>query len=322
MDYDELASDFIRALRGKRTQLAFSRRLGYRSNVVARWENHRCWPTAAGALQAASRTGVDVRGKLTEFFRVERPWLSTTKPTTPAGVVALLNDLRGNVPIVDLAREGNFSRFSVSRWLKGTSEPRLPEFLRLIETASLRVLDFVAAFVDPASMPSIASAWRQRCAARDAAFTRPWAHAVLRALELSSYQALPRHEAGFVAQRLGITAEEEAACLQVLANAGQIHKRQRKWWQRSGVAIDLRAETERLRELKAFWLDVAQQRLLAGADGSFGFNLFACSEADLVALREMYLAFFQEVQARIARSEPSECVALYSTQLFRLSAPD
>lgn len=63
MDFDELASDFLRALRGKRSQLAFSRRLGYRSNVVARWENHRCWPTAAGTLYAASRTGIDVRGR-------------------------------------------------------------------------------------------------------------------------------------------------------------------------------------------------------------------------------------------------------------------
>jgi hypothetical protein len=47
---------------------------------------------------------------------------------------------------------------------------------------------------------------------------------------------------------------------------------------------------------------------------------FMLTHADLVVLREMYLAFFQQMQARIARSEPSECVALYSTQLLRLDA--
>jgi transcriptional regulator with XRE-family HTH domain len=320
MDFERLASDWLRALRGKRSQLAFSRRLGYRSNVVARWENHYCWPTAAGTLQAAARTGIDVRSRLDVFFQVPRPWLSQVKPSSRAGIVALLNDLRGNVAIVDLAREAGFSRFSVSRWLKGISEPRLPDFLRLVEAASLRVLDFVAAFADPAQLPSVAAIWTERQAAREAAFARPWSHAVLRALELTSYRALPQHQAGFMAARLGITPEEESACLQVLARARQIHKRERKWSVRSGVATDLRAETVRLRELKRFWLDVAQDRLTAGADGTFGFNLFACSEADLVVLREMYLAFFQQMQARIARSEPSECVALYSTQLLRLDA--
>jgi transcriptional regulator with XRE-family HTH domain len=321
MDFDQLASDFLRALRGKRSQLAFSRRLGYRSNVVARWENHHCWPTAAGTLQAASRTGIDVRGSLSEFFRLPRPWLSQVKPTSRAAVVALLEDLRGNVAIVDLAREAGFSRFSVSRWLKGVAEPRLPDFLRLVEAASLRVLDFVAAFVDPSTLPSVAPLWRERLAARDAAFTRPWSHAVLRALELEPYRALPRHTPGFIAERLGISEEEERACLELLAQSRQIHRRERKWTVRPSITVDLRAETTRLRELKSFWIDVARERLLAGSDGSFGFNLFACSEADLVALRELYLAFFQDMQARIARSEPSECVALFSTQLLRLSKP-
>src|SRR4029077_8247337 len=110
---------------------------------------------------------------------------------------------------VDLAREAGFSRFAVSRWLKGVAEPRLPDFLRLVEATSLRVLDFVAAFADPSSMPSVAAAWVERQAAREAAFARPWSHAVWRALELSSYQVLPQHQPGFLAERLGITPEEE-----------------------------------------------------------------------------------------------------------------
>ena len=37
----------------------------------------------------------------------------------------------------------------------------------------------------------------------------PWTQAVLRALELDDYQALSRHQSGWVAERLGITEEEE-----------------------------------------------------------------------------------------------------------------
>ena len=321
MDFDQLAAEMLRALRGKRSQVAFSRRLGYRSNIVARWENKRCWPTAAGALQAAAKSGIDVRAQLAAFFLTPRSWLAEVKPATAEGIVALLADLRGSIAIVDLAREAGFSRFSVSRWLQGISEPRLPDFLRLVEAASLRVLDFVAAFVDPAQLPSVAAQWNKREAAREAAFARPWSHAVMRALELEAYRQRPRHEPGFIADRLGITLAEEEACLQVLARAQQIRRSANKWMLREGGAVDLRAESARVRDLKSFWFSVAQGRLEAGADGTFGFNLFAASEADLVALREMYLAFFQQMQARIAQSQPSECVALFSTQLLRLDAP-
>lgn len=319
MDYEQASVELLRALRGKRSQAAFSRRLGYRSNIVSRWENRRCWPTAAGVLRIAARAGVNLRTSLDSFLRVPSPWLDQIDLASPSAVVSLLEDLRGKVAIVDVAREAGFSRFSVSRWLKGLAEPKLPQFLHLIDVLSLRLLDFLAAFVDPRQMPSVASAWSRRQAAREAAFARPWSHAVLRALELASYQALPAHEPDWIARSLGISGAEERRCLELLEQAGQIRSLDGRWSIAGDLAIDLRSEPEGLVALKAFWLKVARTRLQAGASGTFGFNLFAASEADLVALRELHVAYFQQMQARIARSEPSECVALFSTQLVRLA---
>ena len=73
MDYDQLASELIRALRGRRSQLAFSRRLGFRTNVVHTWEAQRRWPTASRSLRAAQRAGVDPRAALTRFYRTAPP---------------------------------------------------------------------------------------------------------------------------------------------------------------------------------------------------------------------------------------------------------
>ena len=36
---EAIAADLVRALRGGRTQAELSRRLGYRSNIVHRWES-------------------------------------------------------------------------------------------------------------------------------------------------------------------------------------------------------------------------------------------------------------------------------------------
>jgi hypothetical protein len=81
----------------------------------------------------------------------------------------LLDDLRGETTLSELARRGGYSRFSVLRWLRAGAEPALPEFLTLIEFTSRRLLDFVASFTDPALLPSAREAWRLLQGAREAA---------------------------------------------------------------------------------------------------------------------------------------------------------
>jgi transcriptional regulator with XRE-family HTH domain len=68
LDYQQAARDLVRALRGRRSQRALSRRLGYTTNVIYTWEAGRRWPTAAEALRLAERTGVELRAALTRFF--------------------------------------------------------------------------------------------------------------------------------------------------------------------------------------------------------------------------------------------------------------
>ena len=70
-DYQRIARDFLRALRGRRSQAAFSRRLGYRTNVAYTWESGRAFPTAATVLNAAVRSGVDVHAAV--FLEVNKP---------------------------------------------------------------------------------------------------------------------------------------------------------------------------------------------------------------------------------------------------------
>ena len=43
---EQAAQQLLRAVRGRRSQQALSRHLGYRSNPVANWETGRRYPTA------------------------------------------------------------------------------------------------------------------------------------------------------------------------------------------------------------------------------------------------------------------------------------
>lgn len=321
LDYARIAREFLRALRGRRSQTAFSRRLGYRTNVAYVWEAGRAFPTAASTFAAARRSGVDVNAALRRFFRTPPSWLDTMDIATPQGVATLLEDLRGRTSIVELARASGKSRFAVARWLRAEAEPRLPDFWLLIEKSSLRLLDFIAAFVDPSQLPSVGHHWSELEATRQAAYEVPWTQALLRALELTDYRKLPKHERGWLAKRIGIPVEEEQRCLQLLAKTGQIFLKRGRWELRHVLSVDTRRDAEAEHRVKRWWGRVALDRLEQPGSGLFSYNVFAVSEADLQRIQDLQRAYFRQMRNIIASSEPSERVVVASLQLVTLDEP-
>lgn len=319
-DYAQLAAELVRALRGKRSQTALSRRLGYKTNVLYIWEARKGAPTGAGFLQLAQRVGIDVRHALEHFYRKSPPWLAEQDPISVSGVAALLDDLRGASTLVETSAKLRVSRFALARWLRGEAEPRLPDFLELIEVTSLRLLDFVASLVDPLQVPCLGERWQELQAARRAAYQRPWSHAVLRALELRQYQALPAHQPGWLGHMLGLDSAEEEGCLALLADTGQIELRDGKWRVKQVLTVDTRKDPEAARHLKAWWTRVGSERFLAHAEGVFSYNLFGVSNADLERIEALQRAYFRELRSIVAQSEPVENVAVVNLQLFSLLA--
>jgi len=322
MDLARVSADWLRLIRGKRSQRAFSKRLGYASNIAYRWETGVCFPLGREAITLAKRDGAAGRAALVTFMGGALPEaLVAVELGTLEGVAQLLRALRGDTSLVELARRSGHSRFSIARWLSGAAEPRLPELLAMVEATTFRLLDFLASFTNIERLPAAAEEHRALEAARTLAYDVPWSHAVLRALELSDYQALRRHQPGWLARRLGISREEEDRCLSALATARQIKLERRLWVADETKTIDTRAHRERGRRLKAEWLRVALERLESGVPGIFGYNLMAVSRADLARLREMHIAYFRSMQALVADSAPSECVVLFNTELFALDEP-
>jgi transcriptional regulator with XRE-family HTH domain len=221
MRYEAVSAELIRAVRGKRSQLAFSRHLGYRCNVLYTWESGRRWPTIATFVRAALRTRIDVFAGLQSFVGADADWL-TADVADPKQLAVLLDKLRGTTPVAELARRVGINRVSVSRWLHGQAEPRLPDFLQLVEAACGRALDFIALFVEPRLLPECESAWRELEAQRQVAYGLPWSHAVLRVLELVEYQALPEHEDAWIAARLGISNSEVSTCMPPAQALGRV----------------------------------------------------------------------------------------------------
>jgi transcriptional regulator with XRE-family HTH domain len=318
LDYRTLSVELLRALRGGRSQSGFARRLGYRSNVVHAWESGRSFPTAARALEAAERVGADVAGACRALHR-ELPEAVSGSWASRPGVAQWLSSLRRGAKLRELSERSGRNRFQISRWLAGTAEPRLPDFLCLIEALSFRLVDFLAALVPPGQLPSIAERHRALHEARRATYREPWSQAVLRVLETERYRALPAHDGALVGRWLGIDAARVERSVDALIVTGQARRTGPRYEPtHDSPTLDTRQDPAAARALREHWSEVALERQRAGAEGLFSHALIGVSEADLEQLRSLQKDYYQKVRAVVARSAPVERVALLNLSLVRL----
>lgn len=320
MDYELLARQLLRELRGARSQTAFSRRLGYSSNVAYAWESGRRFPTAAELLGAASRLGIDVRGAVEPFLqRHLSDALRRLDPGSAEFTAELLRELRGTASIHSLAARAGIGRSSLSRILAGIAQPRVPLFLRLVDAATRRVLDLLSGLVNVGNLPAAGTEWLRVQALRRLAHENPLSEAVPRFLELDAYAAQTRHVPGWIASKLGITLEEEQRTLTDLAAVGVV-----TW---NGVRYELdrdrsvdtsRSAPPAQRAVRAYWTEQARQRISEGGQGGFAYLVFSTDDATLAAIEELRLRFFRELRALIAASPRAERVAVTNVQLFAI----
>lgn len=318
-DFERLAREVIRAVRGRRSQRALGRALGYSSNALYAWESGRSWPTAARFFELAAATGARSATLLTRFYRVVPAQLRNIDLARPAGVRAFMATLLGSTKISALAQQSGLSRYSVSRWLHGRGQPNLPEFLCFVECASLRVMDLIATFSDPERVPSIARLYKRLRDAREVGYAYPFSHAVLRGLEVITRKT-GEDEAAQLSKLLCVPKAEVEDCLTRLAAAHQIRRVRGRWRVATTKMVDFRQDPKAAQALKHFWASLAAERARQARQGVFSYTVFAVSRADLERIQTLQQDFVKEMRTIIAASTPSEVVALSNVQLFSLDA--
>lgn len=320
-DYDLLARQLIEAVRGRRSQVDLSRRLGYRSNMVHRWESGECSPSAATFLGMCAKQRIDVAQAFTRFYGRRPLWLAEVEATSAEAVAAFLRDQKGKVTLGELARQTGCNRFTLARWLKGRAEPPLGELLRVIEASSQRLLDFIAALTDPARVPLLVEPWARLGRIRDMAYDQPWSHAVLRALEIDEYRERG-HKPSYLARKLGVDVSVVQGALDALVASGQVQRVGGSYRVDRVSSVNTGHDPVRARQLKARWTEEALRRLGSGAPGLFGYSVFAIGRAELLRMRELQLEYVRAMEALVQGSARNDCVGLYCVQLLDLDAGD
>ncbi|MBL4634449.1 MAG: DUF4423 domain-containing protein [Kofleriaceae bacterium] len=315
----ELASrEFVRAIRGKRSQKALCLRLGYKGKPVADWERGRRFPTAATLLQACDTIGIDVLGAMHRFHAESASLAEGLDRNSLAG---WLNLMRGSVAILTLSERCGYPRFSVSRWLTGQSQPRFPQFLALLDAITGRASDFIAELVDIKLIPTLVAEQERLQAHRQVAFEEPWTAAVQRVIETEAYVELPVHISGWIASILGIAVDVEKTCLQRLQQAGLITLVSGKY-RGDPTTVDTRRTAKENLSIKAHWTQVAAVRLPKHQEGDvFAYNVVSASRDDCQRIEAILRSAYREISSLVAASEPQEEVALIQVQMVRWRPP-
>jgi transcriptional regulator with XRE-family HTH domain len=307
---ERMARELLRALRGQRSQVAFARRLGYKANPVADWEAGRRFPTALEMLRAYEKVTGDVVDALARFH-----------PSTPSrltdgtlDVASWLSALRGSASAQDIAARAKLSRHQVSRWLRGQTQPRLPDFLRVLDAITGRATDLVAELVPIDRVPSAVRDWQRRQAARSLAHEEPWTEAILRVIESRPYRGLSAHSTEFVADALDLSLDTVQRCVDKLDAAGIIAQRGGRYEPVQALTVDTRA----IGKLREHWAGVAAERVRAPrSDDIFSYNVLSASRADIDRIDALLRATFREIRMIVANTSEDEVAALVNLQLVR-----
>lgn len=319
IDVEALSQELVRAVRGPRPQAGLSEQLGFGSNVLYMWESGRRAPEISRFLLMAELAGRPFSVSL--FLADAPPSLRRARLSSPRGVQQLVVELVGTAIRTEVATRLEVDRTTLARWLDGKTEPRLPDFLRLIEVTTQRLLSFVEFFADPAELTATRGVHDDLEAQQRLAYELPWSHAVLRALELSDYQALPKHCDRFIAGRLGLCEEEVAHYLKALLEAGQITWTRCHYAAVRVLTVDTREDKSRDHALKRHFAEAGLGRLIAQespADALFSYNLFAVSQKGFAKIRKLHLEYYEAARAIIDDSQEADRVVLMNLQLVPL----
>lgn len=321
MDYASIAAQVLRAARGDVSQLAFSKKAGYQSNVAADWEHGRRFPTGEETLRICATLGINVRRALIEFHPSAADHLkyeSSRNDVDGQELTQWLTTLRGREPLNTIAERCGESRFAVSRWLQGQTKPRLPDFLRLIRVLTGRLPEFVGMLVPLSEIPMLEREFKKKESLRDLAFREPWTAAVHLALQTRPYTQLEEHVPGVLARQFHIPAEKEARCLRLLEIADLISWNGKKFHTQGELTVDTRNDLHRLAIIKNHWIDVVGRRAkLAYARDLISYDVFSCSKTDFEKLKALHRDYFKQARALIANSSSNEIVGLLQINLFQ-----
>ncbi len=243
MDYKTIQVELLRAVRGKHSQERVSRKLGFKSNPVYLWETGSRTPSWSQFIKLCRICNRDVERAVHYILGFQG---------NSADARELLAYLCGTKKITEVARKTGHSRFVVSAWLSGKSEPGLDVFLEIFNELQFILVEFIEVLAPTEQVPSLASVARQLKSQKNAVYAHPEIEAILCALNLETYRKLQTHVPGVIARLIGISLEHETLGIELLKSTGLIFEKDQKFIAKA-TQIDTQGIFSEAVKIRKYW---------------------------------------------------------------------
>ena len=317
IEWDAVARELVKALRGRSTQGALSRRLGFKTNVVYRWEAGLRAATADDLL-ALIRLRIDQSElKLWSFALGSN---GTRLDTPPFEWAVWLKTLRGDQSVRDIAESLGISQQAVRRIFRGDSTPSLSRLLNLIQCLSNRIINFIELLTDSSLLKSLKGMRTLVEAQMAITFKHIHAESIIACLETRGYAELPNHSNEWIAKRLALPVEVVEETVEALVAGRGIKSRKGKYrtqdHRMANTQIRSKSDAKRLAR---HWTNVSMA--LAEERTRSGYLVFSADQEAIDEIGRIMTEAMHQVIARVAKAKSVDRVSVLTVNMSQLDQP-
>lgn len=251
IDFDWVATEMVKAVRGKRSQNQLNRKLGFSVNQLYRWESGYRKITWKNFVQICSLSRVSIG----EILKVEIGFFGDERE-----IKDLILHLKGQHSLTAFSKLVNLPNTKIRNWAQGRGQVNLSDVLKMIEGSLGVSTDIVAKICDINLVPSLLEVHKLRLFQRNICFQNPELMIMIHGVELLSRQALG---ASYWSQISGLTSLSEKRCKE-LVEIGIDAKYFEMKEQHLKVTIsfiDTRGALKQTLDMRRFWINVALKKI-------------------------------------------------------------
>ncbi len=311
--FTDLKLYLLKSMRGKHSQQAISKRLGYGFNQVYRWESGRIGMSWKDFALYCDVCKVDLKLALGHLLG---------EITNPQDHCQIFSRIIGRTPIANICKQTGISRQQLDRWRKRRASPSVEQIFHFLNESMGVTLDLAKILNRNKKIPTSITKLIDDTLLKNIAVESPISLLVGILFAMDEYQNLKKHKDGYIASKLGISIVDEHEMLSNLIKAGELAKKNGKF---ISQAPRIRTKTPSFTDHKTiikFWLQRAMNTLDAQKDFNdqvsiMGYRVMGISNECYQRIVERYRQFQNEIGLMIREDQDAIDVAcVMSLQLF------
>lgn len=319
INYRHLISALLANLRGKNSSAQFSRRLGFTSNQIHRWESHHATMRWKDFIEIATTLKIPLAKRFDRHLGYQED---------PQDFASLVQYILPTHDREDLAKLAGVSVQACSHWMRGKASPPLETVLKLVESGSFSLSTFVAIFIPlEKQSPLLRKILADEEKMKSSVLSTPWTLALLCLISNGLYgkKTLPDLTEA-LHQNLGIDVASLKKVLGDLAHKGVLTDKNGEVALPRDRHIDLSGTDDFLRESIEFWTHYGLQtangpKTSENPTGRSGYMVFSINPKDLKEVYSLFAKTFHDLEKISARCEKNGRTFVFSSLLSDVDSP-